>query len=45
MGGIATEGITGKGIDDLMIVRVLLAQLISFAVVMTIWKRQKPGEA
>ena len=35
---------TESGTDELMIVRVLVAQLISFAVVMVIWvKRKKNG--
>ena len=32
---------TENGVDELMIVRVMLAQLVSFAVVMIIWKRNR----
>ena len=32
---------TDSGTDELMIVRVLIAQLLSFAVVMTFWKKRK----
>ena len=34
---------TSEGTDDMMIVRVLIAQLISFGVVILIWKRRRSG--
>ncbi len=33
--------ITEEGIDDMMIVRVMIAQLLSFAAVLIIWKKKK----
>ncbi len=33
--------VTESGTDELMILRVLIAQLLSFAIVMMIWKKQK----
>lgn len=35
---------TESGIDDMMIVRVLIAQVISFVVVVIIWNRRKKAE-
>ena len=34
--------ITETGIDEMMIVRVMIAQLLSFAVVIVVWFRKKP---
>ena len=33
--------VTGEGIDDMMIVRVLIAQLISFGIVLAVWLKRK----
>lgn len=32
---------TESGIDEMMIVRVMIAQLLSFAVVLLVWKKKK----
>ena len=36
--------ITDTGIDEMMIVRVIIAQLLSFAVVMIVWMKKKKGQ-
>ena len=36
--------ITDTGTDEMMIVRVMIAQLLSFAVVLTVWLRRKGAE-
>ena len=36
--------ITDTGTDEMMIVRVIIAQLLSFAVVIVVWLKKKAGE-
>lgn len=35
--------VTYSGIDDMMIVRVMIAQLLSFVIVITVWMKKKKG--
>ena len=35
---------TESGIDEMMIIRVMIAQLLSFAVVLVVWKKYQDGK-